>query len=137
MEVDMNKRHIQHTKPVNSAQVRQALEDVLTTYLSLNIAGRDLDEALLWDILITASVRHTTMEAVCTELEGAPSGNTVREHLGAALGQSPAAVEELERRLNQALQAQLPQGFRKRLSRQAFDIAIDLPGSARGAGRAR
>ncbi len=122
----MNKRQVQHTKPVNSAQVRQALESVLTTYLSLQIAGRDLDEALLWDILITASVQHTTMEAVCTELDGAPSGNTVREHLGSALGQSPAAVRELERRLQRALQAQLPRGFRKRLSQQAFDIAIDL-----------
>ncbi len=122
----MNKRQVQHTKPVNSAQVRQALESVLTTYLSLQIAGRDLDESLLWDILITASVQHTTMEAVCTELDGAPSGNTVREHLGSALGQSPAAVRELERRLQRALQAQLPRGFRKRLSQQAFDIAIDL-----------
>ncbi len=122
----MNKRHVKHTKPVNSVQVRRALASVLTTYLSLQIAGRDLDEALLWDILLTASVQHTTIEAVCTELEGAPAGNTVREHLGSALGQSPAAVVELERRLQRALQAQLPHSFRKRLSRQAFDIAIDL-----------
>ena len=122
----MNKRHVKHTRSVNSGQVRQALESVLTTYLSLNIAGRDLDEPMLWDILITASIQQTTIEAVCTELEGAPSGNTVREHLGAALGQSPAAVEELERRLQRALQAQLPHGFRQRLTRQAFDIAVDL-----------
>lgn len=122
----MNKRYVQHTRRVNSAQVRNALEQVLTTYVSLDIAGRDLDEPRLWDILIEASVQQTTIETVCTELEGAPSGNTVREHLGSALGQSPAKVVELEQRLNRALQVQLPSAFRKRLPRQTFDIAIDL-----------
>lgn len=122
----MNKRHVKHTRPANSAQVRLALEHLLTTYVSLDVKGRDLDEPLLWEILITASVQGTTIETVCTELDGAPSGNTVREHLGTAVGKSPAAVVDLEARLDRALQMQLPQGFRKRLHRQAFDTAIDL-----------
>ncbi len=122
----MNKRHIKHTRPVNSAQVRNALLDLLTTYVSLDVHGRDLEEPLLWEILLEASVHCTTIETVCTELAGAPSGNTTREHLGTAVGQSRTAVMDLERRLNRALQRQLPQGFRKRLHGQAFDIAIDL-----------
>lgn len=122
----MNKRHVKHTRPVNSAQVRLALEHLLTTYVSLDVKGRDLDEPLLWEILITASVQGTTIETVCTELDGAPSGNTVREHLGTVVGKSPAAVVDLEARLDRALQMQLPQGFRKRLHHQTFDTAIDL-----------
>lgn len=122
----MNKRHVKHTRPVNSAQVRNALLHLLTTYVSLEVQGRDLDEPRLWEILIEASVHGTTIETVCTELEGAPSGNTTREHLGTAVGNSPTAVLDLEQRLNRALQMQLPQGFRKRLHAQAFDIAIDL-----------
>lgn len=122
----MNKRHIKHTRAVNSAQVRNALENVLTRYVSVEVTGRDLDEALLWNLLIEVSVQHTTIEMVCTELDGVPSSNTVREHLNAALGQSRSAVVDLEQRLNRALQVQLPHGFRKRLSCQAFDTAIDL-----------
>lgn len=122
----MNKRHIQHTKPVDSAQVRQALEETLTTSLSLKIQGRELDEPMLWDILIQASVQHSTIETVCTELEGAPSGNTVREHLGHAVGDSQDRLLELEHRLNRALQAQLPRRFRHGLRHRDYDIAIDL-----------
>jgi putative transposase len=126
MEVGMNKRHVQHTRPIDSAQVRRALADTLTTYLSLDIAGRDLDAPMLWDILIHASVQQATIETACTELDGAPSGNTVREHLGQAVGESADHLLELEHRLNRALQAQLPRRFRKGLRDRRYDIAIDL-----------
>ncbi len=122
----MNKRHVQHTKPVNSAQVRRALEHLLTTYLSLDIQGRELDAPMLWDILIHASVQQATIETACTELDGAPSGNTVREHLGHAVGDSEDRLLALEHRLNRVLQAQLPRRFRRGLRDRRYDIAIDL-----------
>lgn len=122
----MNKHHVKHTRPVNSAQVRDALIDTLTTYVALDVHGRDLDEARLWEILIKAAVQQTTIETVCTESADAPSGNTTREHLGTAVGKTPADVIDLEHRLNRALHGQLPQRFRKRLRAHVFDIAIDL-----------
>jgi len=40
-----------------------------------------LDDEKVFDILVYASVNGTTIETACNELAGAPSGNTVREHL--------------------------------------------------------
>ena len=111
----MNKRHVKHTRPVNSAQVHRALQDILQTHVPLEIDARDLDEASLWDILIHSSTHGTTIEASTTELNDPCSGNTVREHLNAALDPSRAGMLELEQHLNRALRAQLPKGFRAQL----------------------
>jgi DDE family transposase len=121
----MNKRQIKHTKPIQSLQVRTALLNLLAAQLPLGIEGRDLDDATVWDLLIYASVHGTTIEAACTELETA-SGNTVREHLNGALDDSRPGVVDLEQRLNQLLETQLPQAFRGQFGRQRYDIAIDL-----------
>ncbi len=121
----MNKRRIKHTQPIHSVQVRTALLHILQPHLPLGITGRDLDDESAWDILIYASVHHTTIETACTELKTA-SGNTVREHLNDALDDSRRGVVTLEQQLNDALRAQLPQRFVKQLSRRRYDVAIDL-----------
>lgn len=87
----MNKRHVQHIKPVDSAQVRSALVRLLMTHIPLDWDARDLDEATAWDILLYASLLQTTIEATCLELDG-PSGTTTRDHLTAAWGDSPHKV---------------------------------------------
>jgi putative transposase len=122
----MNKRHIQHTKPVQSAQVRTALLTILEPHLPLGIEGRNLDDETVWDLLIYASVHNTTIEAACDELALPASANTVREHLNDALDDSRPGVIALEQQLNDALGSQLPPPFIKRLARQRFDIATDL-----------
>ena len=122
----MHKRHIQHTKPVHSAQVRAALLDILQTQVPLEIDARDLDEEMLWDILIHSSTHRTTIETSTTELNCPCSGNTAREHLNQALDDSPPGVVALEQQLNDALRAQLPRAFVKQLPRRRYDIAIDL-----------
>lgn len=122
----MRKRHVQHTKPVNSAQVRAALQDILQTHVPLEIDGRALDDELLWDILIHSSTHQTTIEASTTELDCPCSGNTAREHLSQALDESRAGVVALEQQLNGALRAQLPKAFVKHLAQRRYDIAIDL-----------
>lgn len=122
----MRKRHIQHTKLASSAQVRAALQDVLQTHIPLEIDGRNVDDALLWDILIHRSTHQTTIEASTTELDCPCSGNTVREHLNQALDASRAGVVALEQQLNDALQAQLPRAFVNHWAQRRYDIAIDL-----------
>ncbi len=122
----MNKRHIQHTQPVNSAQVHTALLDTLQACVPLEIDGRRLDEAKLWDILIHSATNRTTIEASCTELNCGCSSNTVREHLNDSLDASRAGVVELEEHLNAALSAQLPNAFLRQLAQRRYDSAIDL-----------
>ena len=122
----MNKRHIKHTKPVESRQIRDALLNILQAHLPLHFAGRGWDETTLWDILIYASVHQTTIETACAELAKVPSGNTVRAHLTAALDGSPDYLFELQEQLNQALHAQLPNCFRHSLKERSYDIAVDL-----------
>jgi hypothetical protein len=121
----MNKRHVKHIKPADSAQVHSALVSLLTDSLPLNLDARNLDEATLWDILLYASSHQITIEATCLELD-VPSGTTTRTHLTDALGESPTELLDLEQRLNQALRRQLPRSFRKHLNSRAYDVAIDL-----------
>ena len=125
MEVSVNKRHIQHIKPVDSAQVRSALVSLLLDALPLDLDARDLDEETLWDILLYASFHQTTIESACLEL-GVCSGTTTRNHLTAELGDSPSDPAAMEQQLNQALRTQLPRSFRRHLNSRRYDVAIDL-----------
>jgi putative transposase len=59
-------------------------------------------------------------------LADAPSGNTTREHLDAALDPSRAGMRELEAQLNQALRAQLPKQVLRWISRRRVENAADL-----------
>lgn len=100
----------------------------METHLKLDIHGRELDDEMLWDILSYASVNGVMIETASNELEGAPSGNTVREHLTGALDETRAGVVALEAQLNTALLAQLPRHVRKRLRNKRFEVGIDLVG---------
>ncbi|MDX1269639.1 MAG: transposase, partial [Oceanisphaera sp.] len=60
------------------------------------------------------------LEQVCADLPGAPCAATVRRYLHPQL--SPGALPTLEKQLNAALVAQLPQ----RLSKQAQEVAFDF-----------
>jgi hypothetical protein len=99
MEVSMNKRQVQHIKPVDSVQVHAALVPVLTRHLPMDLNAHDLDEETLWDILLYASFHQTTIESACLEL-GVSSGTTTRNHLVAESGDSPSNQRDLEQQLN-------------------------------------
>lgn len=122
----MSKRLPNHTRPVFSAQLRDAILQVVRPNLPLEIEGRELDDERMWEILTYASVNQLTLEGACHELHTAPSGNTVREHLAEALEDRRTQVVALEEQLNAALWAQLPRRIRQRLSQTRFEIAMDL-----------
>ena len=122
----MSKRHSQDTPPTLSQQMRQALVSTLETHVPLNIQGRDLDDEMVWDILLYASVNGTTIESACNELAEVPSGNTVRPHLQEALEPSCWGVFALEDQLNTTLQRQLPAGVLRRRKRKGYEVGIDL-----------
>jgi len=109
-----------------SAQLREAVLQVTQANIPLNIAGRKLDDARVWEILLYASVNQLTIESSCQELAEAPSGNTVREHLAEALNDQRASLVTVEEQLTRALQAQLPRRFRRRLTQRRWELAIAL-----------
>ena len=122
----MSKRPDKHSRTTLSAQVRSAILGSMETHLPLGIQGRELDDEKVWDILMYASVNGTTIETACHELSDTPSGNTVREHLSNALAPTREAVVDLDEKLTQALQSQLPKGLFRRLDHKAYEVGIDL-----------
>jgi len=126
-EVIMSKRRSsQDTRPTLSRQMRQAMQRILQTHLPLGIEGQDLDDEMVWDILLYASVNGITIERTCNELAGVPSGNTVRPHLHACLDPSCFGVSALEEQLQAALQDLLPASVLRGRKRKGWEIGIDL-----------
>jgi len=60
----------------------------------------------VWQIVVTAAARRSTLEATCDDLADAPAANTVRGYLHAAL--SPQQIPALQTACNAALAEQLP-----------------------------
>jgi putative transposase len=79
------------------------------------ITAEDIIYALTY-----ASAHHTSMEAACQELAGAPSGNRLREVLAEAL---PERMR-LQRAINTILHRQLPKSLLK--GKRSYNIAIDI-----------
>ena len=126
----MNQRQTQNKSFIFNEQVHQAVLNVVQEHLPLEISARDLDDKKLWEILCHASVEQGYIESSCRVLGEAPSGNTVRMHLIEALGDDDQALEQLEKELNRALQAQLPKAVRQKLRSKAWEAAgdwVDIP----------
>src|SRR3990167_4000936 len=122
----MSKRQDQDNRCVFSAQLRTAIVEVASRQMPLGIAGRELNDERLWEILGYAAVNGIKIKSACHELAQAPSGNTVRAHLAGALSDQRPKVMKLEEALNATLQSQLPKGIRKRLCQTRFEIAMDV-----------
>lgn len=122
----MSQRHLNINSPNFSEQARSTLIKILLSNLPLGIAGRQLDDQLAYEILCYASVKRVTIESACLQLAGAPSANTLREHLNEALEPDRARMEALEAQINQTLRAQLPWQVRPRLAQRQYEIACDL-----------
>lgn len=102
-----------------STQVLMAFRHCLETHLPLALQHTRLTPSELWAVLGYASVHGSSIEAACTELAEAPSGNRVREVLQGALPE-PAV---LQRWLNSALRAQLPRVLLQ--GKRSYCLAID------------
>ncbi len=126
-EVIMSKRvSSQDTRPTLTAQMRQVLITTLKSHLPLEIQGRALDDEMLWDILVYASVNGIMIESACNELDDVPAGNTVRDHMRDAFDPSCFGVYALEDALNASLQRQLPVCVLRRRKRKGWEVGIDL-----------
>jgi putative transposase len=106
-------------KKTADQELENARQD-LQAHLPLQAEGYKCTTDDLLNILLTAAARQCTIESACAELSSGPGAETVRQYLNEQL--TTERLPELERNLNEALMAQVP----NRLWRQAQDIAIDL-----------
>jgi putative transposase len=108
------------TRTVRSEQVLNAFMQVIRKNLPLDlkntrITAEDILYALGYD-----NVHCLSIESACQELQGAPSGNRLREVLAASLPDRAG----MQRALNRMFRQQLHPSLWK--SKRAFNIAIDL-----------
>ena len=88
-------------------------------HLRLKDHGPKCTASVLLTLLFYACARISSLAAACAALRDAPSDTAARNALLATLPR----INELQRRLNRALQGDLPKALRRR--RQP--LAIDLP----------
>lgn len=93
---------------------------VVSQQIALAADGYRCHSDDLWQIVLAAAARHSTIEAVCADLLTAPHANTIRGYLHDQLGL--AQIASLEQSWNRALQQVLPAWLRDRPQ----EVAVDL-----------
>ena len=93
-------------------------EHVCQRHIRLQAHGRQCKASILWALLFWAAARLSSLAAACRALRDAPSNTAARDALLATLPD----IAELQRRLNRALQGDLPRA----LGRRRQPLAIDL-----------
>jgi hypothetical protein len=103
---------------VSSAEVHQWALDWLLQARILKDHGPLCTAAVVWNVVLRAAARMTSIFAACRDLADAPSDQAVFDALSDGL---PRTLPVLERRLNEALVGPLPRGLR----RHSRPVAID------------
>ena len=116
----MSKPSAKITRTIRSEQVLNAFVEVVRKNLSLALKNTRIRADDIIYVLAYANLHRLSIESACQELQGAPSGNRLREVL----------VETLPDRIG--MQSMLNRMFRQQLHpsiwkcKQDFNIAIDL-----------
>ena len=104
---------------LSSQVVQEHVAGLLERFLGLPDYSGRCTAATVWLVLCAAAARLTSIFAICQHLDKAPSDETVRQ----ALLNTLPEYAELQRRVNRALQGDLP----KTLRRQRQRLAIKVP----------
>ena len=116
----MPKPRVKPNRVIRAPQVLEAFIAMVRPHLPLEVQHTRISEDDLLYVLRYASVYRMSVEAACTELDQAPSGNRFREVLAAALPERP----RLQRGLNTILRRQLPPPLLK--GKRSYVLAIDV-----------
>jgi hypothetical protein len=100
--------------------VRIHAQNVLQHHLRLADHGPKCTAATLGAVLLYAACRISSLAAACAGLRDAPSDSAVHDALLATLPQT----DELQRRVNRALQGDLPRCLRRRRQPLAIDLHL-------------
>ena len=89
-------------------------------HIRLHDHGPKCTAGILWALLIYAACRVSSLAAACAALRDAPGDSAAHDALLATLPN----IAELQRRLNRALQGDLPRGLRRRRQPLACDLTL-------------
>jgi len=102
------------------AHVRAHAEWLCQKHLRLADHGPKCTASVLWTVLCYAASRMASLAATCKALLTAPSDTAVHDALLATL----PPTHELQRRVNRALQGDLPKALRRRRQPLAIDLHL-------------
>jgi Transposase DDE domain len=105
---------------VTPAAVRAHAQLLCQQHLRLQDHGPKCTAGMLWTVLCYAACRITSIAAACQALRRAPSDTAVHDALLATLPETA----ELQRRVNRALQGDLPKALRRRRQPLAIDLHL-------------
>jgi hypothetical protein len=105
---------------VAPGDVQAHAQFVLQHHLRLKDHGPKCTAGVLWTVLLYAAARIASLAAACAALRDAPSDTAAHDALLAGL----PAFAELQRRLNRALQGDLPKCLRRRRQPLAIDLTL-------------
>lgn len=111
-------RPTQYTLTPRHVQIHAA--GLLDHYLHLPDHGPKCRAYVLWTVLFYAASRMISLAAACAGLRDAPSDTAVHDALLATLPD----CTQLQRRLNRALQGDLPHALRRRRQPLAVDLTL-------------
>ncbi len=112
----MRNNHCTITGPVVQAHAQRLLQK----HVRLQDHGPKCSAGMLWTVLLYAAARITSLAAACAALVRAPSDTAVHDALLASLPN----CAELQRRLNRALQGDLPKALQRRKQPMAIDLTL-------------
>jgi Transposase DDE domain len=111
-------RHRQYT--LTPSDVHAHATHLIQNHVRLRDHGPKSRAWVLWTVLFYAASRMTSLAAACAALRDAPSDTAAHDALLATLPKSA----ELQRRLNRALQGDLPHALRRRRQPLAVDLTL-------------
>jgi hypothetical protein len=112
----MRRNHCTITGPYVQAHAQLLLQK----HIRLHDHGPKCRAGVLWTVLLYAAARISSLAAACAALVAAPSDTAVHDALLASL----PSTAELQRRLNRALQGDLPNALRRRQQPMAIDLTL-------------
>jgi Transposase DDE domain len=110
----------QHHHTLTPAHVRAHAQSLCQKHLRLADHGPKCTAGLLWAVLLYAASRLSSIAAACAALRDAPSDSAFHDALLATL----PGLAELQRRVNRALQGDLPRCLRRRRQPLAIDLHL-------------
>jgi putative transposase len=105
---------------ITPSHVHARASHLFDKHLRLPNHGPKCRACVLWAVLLYAASRITSLAAACAALRDAPSDTAAHDALLATL----PAFAELQRRLNRALQGDLPRAVRRRRQPLAIDLTL-------------
>jgi putative transposase len=109
-----------NNRELSDEETRQATITHLREHLPLEVKGTKASSEMVLEVLVHAAVNGQSIEASCAELAGSADSNTLRGHVNEAFRSE--MLDEVERRGNEALVAELPKKLRKKVQ----DLVIDI-----------